>query len=429
MYDVMTETFQHLINETNKLSYGENTKLDEIIKQTKIAINNTFGKQHNYLKQLDNISFIPSIYDLTYQEHFKILALKEIETMPPNEFKEDMRHKIVEFYKINESTMRETSWSSGMKGLSRFLENLLKHAWLYEPDQKLDKLNIKIKKDRLSIQRGDDELVKLRISPTKDDPKGGELDVMIDAPFDMVFDMVDVHQPDKIHKYEKMVCACTWHGCYINQGRMLPKINLKIKRNPDVKLSNEVEGRHCAIVSQAKKIAVPVCRIHIPSNLKIESHSNQSKLAVQLDFFILPKDFPWEKYVETTVYKLYCLFADICAFDPYMRCMLIPASGDNHILDIEICKFELKTGRWDAILRCIYVKDPAMAMSYSISFPATIDPDLALDRLIAEDIQNTPYEEDESTGEKTLRALHEIELRRLGISDIDVADGIIPSKR
>jgi hypothetical protein len=79
---------------------------------------------------------------------------------------------------------------------------------------------------------------------------------MIDAPSDLIFDVVEVHQQDKIYSYGKKICACTWHGCYINQGRLLPKINLKTKRNPDVKLPNDDEGRHHAIVSQDKKIAV-----------------------------------------------------------------------------------------------------------------------------------------------------------------------------
>lgn len=100
-----------------------------------------------------------------------------------------------------------------------------------------------------------------------------------------------------------------------------------------------------------------------------------------------------------------------------MRCQLIPALEGDHILDIETCEFNLGKGRWDAIFRCIYVKDPAMTMKlkYSISFPATIDPDLALNRGICDDIQNTTYGENEPTEMKSLRVLHEIELRRLGI--------------
>ena len=132
-----------------------------------------------------------------------------------------------EYYKFEESRLRETSWSSGIKDLLGFLENLSKHAWLYEPEQKTDKLDFKIRRDNLSILRGGEELLKLRINPTKGDPRKGELDVFIDTPSDeMAFDNVDVHKSEGIYSYGKIV-ACTWHGCYINHGQMFPVINLR----------------------------------------------------------------------------------------------------------------------------------------------------------------------------------------------------------
>jgi hypothetical protein len=54
-------------------------------------------------------------------------------------------------------------------------------------------------------------------------------------------------------------------------------------------------------------------------------------------------------------------------------------------------------------------------MKYSIFFPATIDPDLALDRGISNGIQNTTYGEDEKSEKTSLRVLHDMELKQLGI--------------
>ena len=129
--------------------------------------------------------------------------------------------------------------------------------------------------------------------------------------------------------------------------------------------------------------------------------------------FILPKNLPWQKYIKLTIYDIYCLFADIMAFDPYMKGMLIPFAGGDLIADIEIREFALNKGRWDAILRCVYSNDPAMV--YGIYFPATIDPDNALNRGISEGVQDTPYGDDSPTKPQMLRDIHNAELIALGL--------------
>jgi hypothetical protein len=152
----MADNFRDLSNEVDELSSEDYAKLYDVVKRIKIAIHKTFGKQHGYLKQLDNITFTPSKYELTSREHFRELSIQEtkkinpqelkksierdclkaneqfpmeLKEKSPQEFQEYMLKEIEEYYRLEESRSRESSWSSVTKGLSRFLEMLSIHAW------------------------------------------------------------------------------------------------------------------------------------------------------------------------------------------------------------------------------------------------------------------------------------------------------------
>ncbi len=448
MNDVMTATFQDIICEVNKLSCEDNITLDDVIRRTKIVINKTFGKQYYYLKQLDNISFTPSVYELTKHEHFKKQLFQEIakkspndlkesietdclahnEQLPPElqekspqEFKECLLQAFEEYYKSEESRMRETSWSSGIKSLLGLLKYLSMHVRLLKQDS--DILRFQVKGKDLFIYRGGDKLIELTIKPKKHDPNKGELDVFIDAPSGINFNKVQIHQPNEVLSYNN-VHLCSWHGFYQekNNDLLLPLINLKDASGK--KIPNGEERRHNAIVSQRDIIAVPVCAIQIPTELELRDRLNRSELAATLDLFILPKNISWEKYVETTVYKIYCLSEHIACFSPYMRGMMAGGLAENCIVDINPIEFVLEEGRWDAILRCIYLKN--VASDYSVCFYATRNPiDYALNRGFSKDIQDTPYGEESLIENESIRALHETELRRLGICNIYSDDGYI----
>jgi hypothetical protein len=412
--------------------------ISDILIRTKIAINTTFGTQHKYLEELNRITISPSKYEISYQNHFKEQSLqkimeespqklkesvekdciesneqppKELQEMSPEEFQKWMLHEVEQYNYLQESSLRENSWSSGVRCLSNLLARLSRHAWLLEQDA--DRLKFEVKGKKLIIYRGDDNILEMEARPKTNRFKTGELDVIIRTPSGTTFDMVQVSQPDRGERLNyNDIHIITWHGFYEVRDNQLLRPVTNLKKVSGERLPIDDEKRHYSLVHERNKIAVPICRFNIPMDLKLKKCINHSDLAVQLDLFILPKGLPWEKYIQLTVYDIYCLFADIIAFDPCARCMTIPVAGGELILNIETFELKLIEGQWDVILRCVYCKDSTMG--YNIYFPATLDPDSSLDRGISEGIQDTQYGE-EPTQKQLLRDIHNIELKKLGL--------------
>ena len=144
---------------------------------------------------------------------------------------------------------------------------------------------------------------------------------------------------------------------------------------------------------------------------------NRSEFAAVLDLFILPKDVPWKTYAKTFVYRMYCIYEHMACFSPPMHGMLSGGLAENCIVDMKSHEFLLKEGQWDAIIRCIYLKDTSC--DYSIYFIATGNPlNYAENRRICEGIENLPFKPngDYEPGEtQYIRDIHEKELRDLGL--------------
>jgi hypothetical protein len=438
-----TKVFRDLMSEVNNLSYGDDAKLEDVIKRTKTAIIETFGKQYDYLKQLDNITFTPSIYELTRHEYYecaKEKMLQEIANKSPQELRDEIekdclennetfpqelkeradseilelwRHQIEKLYQSMYLDSKKLSWYSGIKNFLNLLNYIVKHTQLLE--QKSNLLTFQVRGKNLLVYRGDDRLIEIEVKPTKYDPQRGELDIFINAVSGINFKNGFVHQPKGVLVYND-IHLCSWHGFYKENGSdlMYPLINLKDESR---KALNIGEGRHNAVICQKDIIAVPICSIQIPMELMLRGRMNRSELAVSLDLFLLPKNIPWEKYAETFVYRMYCIHEHIACFSPSMHGMLSGGLAENCIVDIKPIEFKLKNGQWDAILRCIYHED--QSSDISIYFYATHNPiDYALNRGISDDIQNTPYtpdEEDKPFEKQFLRDIHENELRDLGL--------------
>jgi len=398
-------TFQNLISEVQDVPYGDEKRLEDILKRTRQAITESFGKQYDYLIQLDDISFRPSVHEITYHNHLKGQLLQKFAN-------NSQLGELMEHHKLEESRLREKAWFSGIKWLKNFLDNLSKHIRLLERES--DILKFQLRGKNLLINRANDRVIELEIKPRKNDPTKGELDVFIDAPSGIDFKKVQIHKPGKVLSYGN-VHLCSWHGFYELRDSELfyPLINLKDRYGN--RIPNSDERRHNAIIRQKDIIATPICAISIPMELELKSRLNRSELAVSLDLFILPKNVPWRKFAETTVYRIYNIHEHMACFSPYMHGMLGGGLAEGCIVDINPVEFKLEDGQWDAIVRCIYYNDPAT--DYGVCFYATRNPiDYALNRGFCEGIQDTPYGEEGLDNKiQSFRDLHETELRRLGL--------------
>jgi len=434
---IESEIFQKLIYDVQELKYGDEKKLMDIIGRTKNAIIKTFGKQYDYILQLNEISFSPSIYEITHNNHFKEQTLREIadkspqeiwylkkeslesheqlppeiESLSPEELKEYILNELKKNYQLEERSMKEAAWSSGIKYLLYYLNKMKDHICILECES--DALKFRVKGKYLSIYRDNNKIITIRINPIRDNPNKGELDVFIDAAHKLNFSRIQIHQANTVLNYEN-VHSCSWHGYYKERGSDLlyPVINLKDESGNKIP-GNEVR-RHNAIVHQRSKIAIPICAIDVPQELKLRDRSNRSNFAVSLNLFILPKNISWKKFAETTVYRMYYIHEHMSCFSPYLHGMLSCGFAEGCIVDINPIEFKFKEGQWDAIVRCIYFQN--QSTDYSVCFYATRNPiDYALNRGFSEGIQNTPYGEEVPAEKQSFRDLHEIELRRLGV--------------
>ncbi len=270
-------------------------------------------------------------------------------------------------------------------------------------------------------EKSSDYLVKLRVKILPHEIYGNaEIDLLINTPKGFVFDDVQIFLQKGLLNYPGIVHGCSWHGHYEKDKSGIwkaPAISLKDSDNNHLL---DIDGRRFkGFVRQKDVFAYPICRFHIPAGLNIGAVTNQSGLAAQVDFFILPEKVPFDKFKKLTIYKLYYEFADIFAFsplsigggvDPAHKGMILPY-GDSKITPFRI-NFP---GRWwDGFVRCKYFKDPDI--EYGVRFYATDNPiAYALDRGYSPPADGLMDEKDQPAKKQTLRELHRKELRDLGL--------------
>lgn len=274
--------------------------------------------------------------------------------------------------------------------------------------------------DTVEVYRRDctNSLCRIRIAEASKASKG-ELDVFIQAASRRFFERITVQRPDRFIDYQKHlgeINACTWHGNYMDfDGRIVePKVHLKSGAK---KLAwTALEG----VIDQEKIFMFPVFSLYIPANFSAKDSKRKAKGGAQklllkmkdarIDFFLLPKNIPIEKFKKLTVAKLF-LHYDITMFNRQMRGALLHLDG----CELEFNWHKLKS--WWSLIRCVYPKHVKIAQ-YWIYFHDTFNPlGCILDRGYSPPISNTDVvgEENELQKKLLLRDLYEKELKEFGL--------------
>jgi hypothetical protein len=160
----------------------------------------------------------------------------------------------------------------------------------------------------------------------------GELDVFIQAARGRFFERITVQRPDRFIDYEKHIDeinACTWHGNYlISDDKILePKVHLK---SGSKKLAwTALEG----VIDQENIFLFPVFSLYIPINFSPQDYNRKSKGSsqkllfdqkdVRIDFFLLPKDVPPDKFLRLSISAFYFTM-DITIFNRQLHGVAIP---------------------------------------------------------------------------------------------------------
>jgi hypothetical protein len=272
--------------------------------------------------------------------------------------------------------------------------------------------------DAVEIYRSDctSPLCRIRIAETSNALKG-ELDVFIQAASGKFFERITVQRPDRFIDYTKHpgeINACTWHSNYLlSDGKIVePKIHLK---SGSKKLAwTALED----VIDQEKIFMFPVFSLYIPASFsasKKKAKGTVQKLFLKqrdcrIDFFLLPRNVPRDKFERLTVYNLF-LHYDITIFNRQFRCALLPL--DN--CEVEFNWQNLMS--WWSLIRVVYPKLVKITQ-YWIYFHDTFDIlSCILDRGYAFPASNLhdSYQEIEHQEKLLLRDLHEKELLELGL--------------
>jgi hypothetical protein len=277
--------------------------------------------------------------------------------------------------------------------------------------------------DTLEIHRGHctSPLCRIRIAEASNSMKG-ELDVFIQAARGRFFERITVQRPDRFIDYKKHIGeinACTWHGNYlISDDKILePKIHLK---SGSKKLAwTALEG----VIDQENIFLFPVFSLYIPMNCspqdyKRKTKGNHQKLLldqedVRIDFFLLPKEVPFEKFLKLSISAFY-LTMDITIFNRQLRGVALPL--DNCKLRFNFIKLK----SWWSLIRFVCPQQIKIDQ-YWIYFHDTFDPiSCILDRGYVFPSSNCieAHNENQYQGKLLFRDRHENELMELGLKKI-----------
>lgn len=268
----------------------------------------------------------------------------------------------------------------------------------------------------INVLLGNKRILKMRLRK----PKGkgritGEVDIMIDAAKRTFFDKVCLQQADGKVFAKEPTNAVSWHGYYVNfeDGTVqLPVIHFKNETYKPAKKINKI--RHTGAIHKDDVFLFPVCSLYVPSDMNTsrlpELQSNdpcydlslRENTNARIDFFVLPKGVPIDKFMKETSMGSFYFLADISIFNRELRGEFLPLPVD----DMNNIRFLGTTiDQWGVFIRVLYrdeTREPELCGTYSLLFH---DPNGAIDMLLNRTF-GFKSENDEKVTFEILRDIH-----------------------
>lgn len=223
---------------------------------------------------------------------------------------------------------------------------------------------VKVILNKLKLMYNGFAVLTVKMKPPSDryQEVNGELDIMIDAAKDTLFD--DVYLQTRYGKmpFPVKLNAVSWHGFYYKKdGEIkLPLLNFKREKHKQHKRVT-IPVRHNGTINQNDLFAFPILSLYLPKNIDFRIgkepslKNNQNKIIniekqfsnVRIDLFILPEGITAESFIEKYKISINYLLFDITMFDRSMNGELLPLKGKPEM-------FSTSIGNHHVLIRIIY---------------------------------------------------------------------------
>ncbi|SFE18721.1 hypothetical protein SAMN05216238_109172 [Lentibacillus persicus] len=189
--------------------------------------------------------------------------------------------------------------------------------------------------------------IKMKQPSVRYQDANGELDIMIDAAKNSLFDDVYLQTECGKMPFPLKMNAVSWHGFYFRKNGEIKAPLLNFKREGIGKQKRiAIPVRHNGTINQNDLFAFPILSLYIPNNLgyrinkDLSFNNNEDEMIkidkglrnARVDLFVLPKGITAEDFMSKYVISLNYLLFDITMFDRSKNGEFIPLQAKPKIL-------------------------------------------------------------------------------------------------